>query len=75
MYLFFYFHQYLAAFKGYLVSQHDERVLLAYHECLETAERLTELSTVLDQEVRLAIFLHAANAFYDRLEFLQNLYR
>lgn len=59
-------YQYLAAFKNYLVSQRDERVLLAYHECLETAERLTDLSTVVDPEVRLAIFLHAANAFYDR---------
>ena len=59
--------QYLATFKGYLHSVEEEYVLHAYNEATELSEELSELNTVvLDAEVRLSIFLHDVNAFYDK---------
>jgi hypothetical protein len=52
-------------FRQYLVSAGDERVLLGYHEAVELQERLGELDTITDKDVKLDIFLHLVGDFYD----------
>jgi hypothetical protein len=58
--------QYLPALKAYLLTEHEEHILFAYNEAVEISEKFAELSLIPDAEVRLSIFLHAVNGFYDK---------
>lgn len=57
--------EYLTVFKIYMLGADAECLLYAYIEAVEIHEKLTLLSSELEEDVRLQIFFHYVNAYYD----------